>query len=60
MNLLAKVFHTLRVWMGLADPSESHLVPAHGWLNQSPADARQARKDSDARLAEAQERNPRS
>jgi hypothetical protein len=27
MNLLAKVFHKLRGWMGLADPSESHLTP---------------------------------
>ena len=60
MNVLTKVVHTLRSWMGLADPSESHLTPAHGWLNPSPADARQARKDSDLRLAEARARNARS
>lgn len=57
MSLLAKVFHKLRGWMGLADPSESRLTPSHGWLNPSPADARQARKDSDARRAEARERD---
>jgi len=60
MNLLAKVFHTLRGWMGLADPSESRLTPSHGWLNPSPVDARQARRDSDQRRAEARERIARS
>lgn len=60
MNVLSKFVLKLRRWMGLADPSESHLTPSHGWLNPSPADARQARKDSDARLAEARERNARS
>ena len=60
MKLLANVFHILRGWMGLADPSDSHPVPSHGWLNPSPADARQARKDSDARRAEAREAGPRS
>ncbi len=57
MSLLGKVFHTLRTWIGLADPSESHLTPSHGWLNPAPADARQERKDSDARQAAARERN---
>jgi hypothetical protein len=41
----------VRVWIGLADPSESHLTPSHGWLNPLPADVRQERKDTDARRA---------
>jgi hypothetical protein len=60
MNVLAKVVDTVRGWLGLADPAESHPVPSYGWLNPSPADARQARKDSDARRAEAREAAPRS
>jgi hypothetical protein len=60
MNVLGKVFHKVRVWIGLADPSESRLTPSHGWLNPSPADARQERKDTDARRAAAQERAARS
>ena len=53
MNVFAKVFRTLRSWLGLADQSESHVVPSHGWLNASVADARQARKDSNERKAKA-------
>ena len=60
MNVFAKVVGTLRRWLGLADPSDSHLVPSHGWLNPSPADARQARKESDARREEAREADTRS
>ena len=51
MNLLGKAFHMLRVWTGLADASESHLTPSHGWLLTAAADARQQRDDSDARGA---------
>jgi hypothetical protein len=60
MNVFAKAFQTLRRWLGLADPADSRLTPSHGWLNPSPADARQARKDSDARRAEAREASTRS
>jgi len=49
MNLLGKAFHMLRVWMGLADASESHITPSHGWLLPAPALARQQRLDSDGR-----------
>ena len=55
MKALATIVGTFRGWLGLADPSKSHLLPSHGWLNPSPADARQARKDSDARRAAARE-----
>ena len=37
MNVLNRMFHTLRVWTGLADASESRLTPDHGWLLASPA-----------------------
>ena len=60
MNVITKVVETLRGWLGLADPSESHMIPSHGWLNATPADARQERKDSDARHAEAREAAHRS
>jgi len=60
MSVLADVVGTIRRWLGLGDPSEGHLMPSQGWLNPSPADARQARKDSDARRAEARKADPRS
>jgi hypothetical protein len=60
MNVFTKAFQTLRSWLGLADQTDSHLTPSHGWLNPSPADARQARKDSDARRAEAHKADVRS
>jgi hypothetical protein len=51
MNLLGKAVSELRAWLGLADPSESHLTPGHGWLLPVPAEARQQREDDDARRA---------
>jgi len=48
MNMMGRVFHMLRVWTGLADTSDSHLTPGHGWLLPTPADARQQRKGADA------------
>jgi len=44
MNLLGKVFQMLRVWAGLADASESHITPSHGWLLAAPVDARRQRE----------------
>jgi hypothetical protein len=51
MSMLGKAFHALRVWLGLADASESHLTPGHGWLLPVEADARVQREESDARRA---------
>ena len=51
MNLLGKAFQKLRVWLGLADASESHLTPGHGWLLPVPVDARVQRDEKDARRA---------
>jgi hypothetical protein len=52
MNLLGKVFQKMREWVGLADTSESHLTPGHGWLLPVPVDARQERNETAARRAE--------
>jgi hypothetical protein len=56
MNLLSKVFHTLRVWTGLAGVSRSHLTPGHGWLLPTPVEARQQRRASEALRALRRER----
>jgi hypothetical protein len=48
MNMLSRAFHTLRVWTGLEDASESHLTPDHGWLLPAPADARRLRENPGA------------
>jgi hypothetical protein len=59
--MLGKALHVLRVWTGLADASESHLTPSHGWLLSAATDARQQREDSDARrAARLAERNTRA
>jgi hypothetical protein len=52
MNMLSRALHALRIWTGLADPSESHLTPGHGWLLPAPADARRGREAHDARRAQ--------
>jgi len=31
-SLLRRAFASLRVWLGLNDPSENRLHPSHGWL----------------------------
>jgi hypothetical protein len=51
MNVFGKFLHTLRVWTGLTDASESHLTPGHGWLLPTPAEALAQRHQSDARRA---------
>jgi hypothetical protein len=56
MNVLGRMVRTLRSWLGLADPSESRLIPEHGWLQLSPADARKQRTDADARRTARQKK----
>lgn len=51
MNMLGRLFHMLRVWTGLADASESHITPSHGWLLSEPAEARHQRKLFDTERA---------
>jgi hypothetical protein len=48
MSMLGRAFHTLRVWLGLADASESRITPDYGWLLPVPAEARRQRDESDA------------
>jgi hypothetical protein len=36
MNLLQRTISTLRTWLGLADPSDDHPTPSHGWLLPRP------------------------
>ncbi len=45
MSILGRIFHTLRVWTGLEDASDSHITPSHGWLLAEPVLAREQRKD---------------
>jgi hypothetical protein len=60
MSLLGKVLHTLRVWTGLADATESRLTPDHGWLLATPDEARRQRDVSTAsRAAHVRERRAR-
>jgi hypothetical protein len=46
MGILSNAFHSLRVWTGLADATESHLTPSHGWL--LPATVRNGPQDTSA------------
>ncbi len=58
MEMLGRLFHTLRVWLGLEDASESHITPSHGWLLSEPAEARRQRKAADtAQAARIRERS---
>ncbi len=60
MDMLGRLFHTLRVWTGLADASESRITPGHGWLLPAPAVARQQREESDERRATLARRGARA
>jgi hypothetical protein len=51
LSILGRIFHKLRVLAGLADASESHITPSHGWLLAEPLAARQQREDSDLERA---------
>jgi hypothetical protein len=42
-SLLRRAIATLRVWLGLNDPSENRLHPAHGWLLPDPTAVRALR-----------------
>ena len=60
MKLLGRLLHVLRVWMGLADASESRLTPSHGWLLQTPAPARLVQLEYEAQRAALDARDPRA
>jgi hypothetical protein len=46
-TMMDRAFHALRTWLGLADASEAHLTPAHGWLLPVPADVMARRRAAD-------------
>jgi hypothetical protein len=60
MKLLGRLLHVLRVWTGLADASESHLTPSHGWLLPTPATARALQLEYEAQRAALDTRDPRA
>ena len=60
MKLLGRLLHVLRVWTGLADASESHLTPSHGWLLPTPAPARVVDLEYEAQRAALDARDPRA
>jgi len=47
-TMMDRAFHALRTWLGLADASEAHLTPAHGWLLPAPAEVLTRRRASQA------------
>ena len=48
-TMMDRAFHVLRTWLGLADASEAHLTPAHGWLLPAPAEVPTRRRVAHAR-----------
>jgi hypothetical protein len=60
MNMLGTAFHRLLVWTGLAEASESHLTPSHGWLLPTAAEAQRQRQVADAHREERERRNARA
>lgn len=61
IRLFQRAFATVRVWLGLHDPSESRLHVSHGWLLPPPAafmalNIRGAAPSDDPVLGASQER----
>jgi len=46
MRMLGQVVQTLRTWLGLADASEAHFTPSHGWLLPAPVELRIQQRES--------------
>ena len=47
-TMMGRAFHALRSWLGLADASEAHLTPGHGWLLPVPAEVVTRRRAAEA------------
>jgi hypothetical protein len=47
-TMMDRAFHALRTWLGLADASEEHLTPGHGWLLPVPAEVLTRRRAAEA------------
>ena len=53
MTMMDRALHALRTWLGLADASEAHLTPGHGWLLPVPAEVITRRRVAEAGNAAA-------
>jgi hypothetical protein len=58
MTMMDRAFHALRTWLGLADASEAHLTPGHGWLLPVPADVLTGRRAAEAARANVAAHGP--
>jgi hypothetical protein len=57
-TMMDRAFHALRTWLGLADASEAHLTPGHGWLLPVPADVLTLRRAAEAARSNGPARGP--
>jgi len=58
MTMMDRAFHALRTWLGLADASEAHLTPGHGWLLPVPAEVITRRRAAEAVRSHSPARGP--
>ena len=58
MTMMDRAFHALRAWLGLADASEAHLTPGHGWLLPVPAEVITRRRAAEAARSHSPARGP--
>lgn len=42
-SLLSRIATLIRVWLGLSDPMDEAMTPAHGWLLPAPGALRMVR-----------------
>ena len=47
-TMMERAIHAVRTWLGLADASEAHLTPGHGWLLPVPAEVLTRRRAAEA------------
>lgn len=58
MTMMDRAFRALRTWLGLADASEAHLTPGHGWLLPVPAEVLTRRRSLEAARSNGPARGP--
>ena len=57
-TMMDRAFRALRTWLGLADASETHLTPGHGWLLPVPAEVLARTRSVEAARSNAPARGP--
>lgn len=57
-TMMDRALHALRTWLGLAEVSEAHLTPGHGWLLPVPAEVLTRRRAAEAARSNAPARGP--